>query len=211
MNRMIIAAAMAVCMPVAANAFTINAINDTNDAHAAVDVTDSLVIPGVFTNAPTTVASGVSIAGVARSPFENDDESIDFVSLPAYYSVGVDGSYYPNGTSATLDLGGLATEFSLLWGSPDSYNTLELLLDDVTVLTVIGDLFFIPEFGASFVSIAAEGSAELFNGVRFSSAGNAFEFSSVSLTPIPLPPSLLLLLGALAALGFGSRYKKVTA
>ena len=210
MSRMIIAAAMIVYMPVAANAYTINAINDTNDAHAAVNVANSLVIPGVFTNAPTTFASGISIAGITRSPFENDDESIDFVSLPAYYSVGIDGSYYPNGNSATLDLGGLTTEFSLLWGSPDSYNTLELLLDDVTVLTIPGSLFSIPAFGASFVSIAAESSAEFFNGVRFSSAGNAFEFSNMGVTPIPLPPTLLLLLGALATLGFG-RYKKISA
>lgn len=96
---------------------------------------------------------------------------------------------------------------SLLWGSPDGSNMLELLLGGQVVATFWGadfgwftgsDILRQPGSGAALLRL----SGARFDGVRFSSwaNGGTFEFSNVTTSPVPLPPAALLLLGAVGTL-----------
>jgi hypothetical protein len=58
------------------------------------------------------------------------------------------------------------------------------------------------------VTISADNSTEYFDTVKFFLNGsNAFEFSNITTTPVPLPASGLLLIGGLGALVARSRRK----
>lgn len=133
----------------------------------------------------------------------------DWEKIP-FYAVGPSGKL--NQPAAVLDMGGRFTGFELLWGSVDARNTLRFYLGDTLTATVTGD--DVPEpmndvadatwgWGASLVRI----SGLDFDRVVFTNdpAMNAFEFSNMSATPIPLPMAGWLLLTAVGAVGFAKR------
>lgn len=168
-----------VALPSIASAFTVSAINDYTSALAQVNPIDSLDLPGTWTDAPLTIIPDASVDGVIRSPFEEAGHN-----SAGYYSVGTSEAYSGTNNPAVLQLTNRATNFSLLWGSPDSYNTLELYDGATLVASILGSQFSIPAYQASFVSISA-GAGESFTSAKFYSDGNAFEFSNVSAVPIP--------------------------
>ena len=129
-----------------------------------------------------------SIGGLRLSPWDGSIHEATGV----YTSVNA-------GASATYDFAGLQTGFSLIWGSPDSYN-------DLVVRLITGDTLV-----ASFDGTAAQGPVQvgaalfevgdvLFDRLVLSSGSNAFEFANLTATPVPLPAGGLLLLGALGGL-----------
>lgn len=106
--------------------------------------------------------------------------------------------------SATYSFGATTDDYSFLWGTPDAYNTLELLLGGVVVDSVAGDETGIADFADQatnrFVTVS---STSLFDGVRFNSSGISFEYASIEIAPVPLPAAgglLLLAMGGIAAL-----------
>ena len=211
------AALIAVSGPGIAQAFTVTAENNTDAAHTAALLnglgSNQTELFGWSLAGALEIDPGVSTGGQARSPWERDNQVlIASPSQPSYFSVGVTSFYTANGAgqTATLDLGGDHKAFSLLWGSPDRYNTLELLNNGGVVLEVLGSSFTVPSLGASFVTISA-GIGEVFDAVRFTSTSNAFEWASMSATPVPLPTPVMLLLASLAGLGFLSRKRKMIA
>ena len=115
----------------------------------------------------------------------------------------------PSSASATYNFGGVRSTLSFVWGSPDTYNTVEFLLggnvvDSFTVVGLTLAQLFPARFGttgatATFSNIGRLG---IFDAVRFkSSTYNAFEFASLSAVPIPAAGLLLLTaLGGVAAL-----------
>lgn len=199
-----------VAMPGFASALTVNAVNDYAAALANVTPAESLDLPGVWTAAPLTVAPDASLGGQYRSPYETSG-----LTAPGYYTVGVTNGpgqpYEGTANPAILALDSLSNSFSLLWGSPDRYNTLELYQGASLVGTIQGNQFNIPAREASFVSIFADNANEYFDSVRFfSNDSNAFEFSNVTATPVPLPASGLLLIAGLGALAARARRKSST-
>lgn len=209
------AAALAFCAPSVALAATITTQNDTVMAHALAGNganATTLQAGWSFSPAVTTVAAPASSDPSSRSPWELDNETISTALTPAspgFFTIGINGTNVSS--QAVLDLGGRHTSFSLLWGSPDTYNTLELLLDGALAFAVIPGSTLggpsAPQLGASFVSI----SDTLFNAVRFTSTSNAFEWASMNATAVPIPAPFALLLASLAALGFVSRRRKAMA
>jgi hypothetical protein len=132
----------------------------------------------------------------ARSPWEGT----------AYHATGQYTSISANNT-ATYTPGGLFNQISFVWGSPDTYNTLEIVLSgpggstDTIIPSNTNGL--LPPAGslAKFVIV----SNVVFDTVTFKSGQNAFEFANLALTPVPLPAAGLLLFGALGGLGLMAR------
>lgn len=118
----------------------------------------------------------------------------------------LDGSVYSSITgAASYTFGSLRTKLSLVWGSPDAYNTLSFLLDGVEVGSVNGIELVgccgtnIP---SSLITISGVGQ---FDEVVFTSGAPAFEYANVA--AVPLPAGGLLLLGALGGIAALRRRK----
>jgi hypothetical protein len=143
-----------------------------------------------WTAAPDMVAG--SVGGVYRSPFEGLGAG-QFGRIQ-YWNVG-------GGDTALLNLGWLRGSLSLLWGSPDTYNTLKLINSGTGAFqTIIPALNGTPgTVTTTLVTI----SGFAFDRVEFKSNSPALEFSNVSVASVPVPAAglmLLLALGGLAAL-----------
>jgi hypothetical protein len=134
------------------------------------------------------------ISGVSRSPWENtiyDGSAFTSIDSPP---VG--------GSTATFDFGGPKIGLSLLWGSPDDYNKLDLLdAFDVIVGSITGAGFTPHAIGWDWVNISSDVA---FNKVRLTSTGAAFEVANFLTTgtrevpQVPLPPAIAMFGGALA-------------
>lgn len=175
----------------------------------------------------TVVPPPNSLPGQFRSPFQNFDGSTfpccspDY-SLASYNSVR-------NGT-ATYNFGTAALSLSLLWGSPDTYNTISFYsglngtgaaLGSFTGASLVGDgAHSFPAslgFGHDFVKFVSDVA---FLSVVLSSTNPAFEYSNLTAFDrngdnapvIPLPPAMLLFGSALVGLGLlGRRRRKAAA
>lgn len=224
------AAAALMLAPVGASALSVSAIDATGtwiDANLSTAPAATLAIPAgaqwTTTNTAQNTPGPRVVSGstsVYRSPFDGSTRS----GLPAntpttnwqsiqYFVVGPN----PNDPStAKLEFSVEQTSMSFLWGSPDSYNELRFFSGANFVGTVngsnpgIGGFADIPAsetgVGAAYVTI----SGLAFDEVHFvSSNAQAFEFSNLSFTPIPLPAAAWLLIAGIA--GFGVFRRKATA
>ncbi len=131
----------------------------------------------------------------SRSPWDNTVFEND--PLAQYNSVSA-------GATATYDFARDQRSFSLMWGSPDSYNTLSFLLDGQLVFALSGtNVANPPTPGTGFVNTTITNF--LFDQVIFSSANDAFEYARLATSAVPVPPAALALISALAGLGFVGR------
>ena len=195
MKALLMSAAV-VAFPAMASAVTVSAINDYATALSNVDKTQSLNLPGTWLAAPLTVNPDASVGGQYRSPFQTAGQD-----SAGYWSVGVGSTYGGTANPAVLQLNALSKSISLFWGSPDDYNNLELYKGGSLIGTVNGAQFSNQAIEASFVTISADDFTETFDTVKFYSVGkNAFEFSNLSIAPVPLPASGLLLIGGMGLL-----------
>lgn len=206
LNKFLYRAAVPALLAAALLAPTAEAATVTNlGGVELVDVTKSTnIVGGAFTSAPDIKSANV--IGVTRSPFEN------LVSYGTeYFNLG-------KGESATLVLDGVMSVLSFLWGSPDAYNSVTLMLGSSVVDVLSLDDIPAPVtagLNAFFVEI----SGALFDSVVFDSDSNALEFSNITATStaplsnqvsaVPLPAGGLLLVGAFGGLAMLRRRKSV--
>jgi hypothetical protein len=183
-----------------AGATTISVVsNDTTTLPATDFITDPYSDSGNFILSTTG-----SIPDVQASPWGN--------STSAYSVLNSGGG--PDPSTATYNMAADTTTFSFLWGSPDSYNTVDFYsgADGTGMLegSYTGTSSGIsppatPGSGFDFVSFAATGgtigSVELLD---YSTA--AFEYSDVSATP--LPNALPLFVGGLGLMALLIRRKE---
>jgi len=145
------------------------------------------------------------------SPFANTD----LENKQSYFSVGgSDGENGGQSTVATLNFSDpLQDSFGFLWGSIDSYNSMEFTMGDNSVHTFTGtDIadFLNAEYSLGltanngnydYVALLSFTGFDQYDGLTkivFRSSQSAFEFG---LAPIPLPASVLFLFGGLGGLG----------
>ena len=177
------AACLALGMASAAGAATtVQNIGGPDDVNGALG---TVLNDGTLTGGFTIQNS--SAGGLYRSPFEGTSQSAS-----SYFNVA-------GGSSATYTANGVRNVLQFLWGSPDTYNTLELFLAGMSVGIFHGqdiDPPVVMGLGGAKVRIA-----QMYDTAVFSSATNAFEFSNISAVPLPAGGLLLISgLGGIAAL-----------
>lgn len=162
----------------------------------------------IFSDDPLVTAPG-NVSGVYQSPFNNTP----LLTTQDFFSVGAVGANGGVPSPLTLTLGSPVDSFSILWGSIDSYNTIEFFSGAASLMAFTGT-DIINEFALGGTPVNYEQVALLrftdfgqggLTSVKFSSSQAAFEFA---LAPVPLPASALLLFGALGGLGVISRQRK---
>lgn len=157
------------------------------------------------TPAPVTGGSIVnnSVPGQHTRPFG---------STGNYLSAGpIDGS------PAVLDLSAFSRigSITLLWGSTDQFNTLELLDSSNNVIfSILGSSPLVRDLSAAqpgnvnrvvtftFSDLATQTAVKA---MRFSSSLNAFEVDNVSVRAVPEPSTWLLMILGMLGIGFAMR------
>lgn len=135
------------------------------------------------------------VSGVRRSPWENTD---------------LNGKVYSSITGvASYAFGGLNSIFSLVWGSPDTYNSLAFYKAGIFVWSVTG-ADIVGCCGSNIISKPLVTFADFgqFDRVDFASGSPAFEYANISAT-VPVPAAGVLLMGAFGGLAALRRRKRV--
>ena len=170
-----------------------------------------------------------SYSGIARSPFEGTSvpsRAYDAVTYgggdASYATFGEQFTFPGEGTDRIALLSSFSTpfgtgsgSFTFLYGSPDSYNTLQFLdLAGNVITSFTGSQLTNPNtptgLGYQLTTISAEGFN--YSAVRFETTQNSFEFAAVSAVPLPASaPMFGAALLALGAIGYGVKRKKAAA
>jgi hypothetical protein len=217
-GAIVAAAIVAVC----ASSHSANAVTVTYTQNYA-DYTDSTLPTSSFNPAPVSSINTFLLTGSpgyiaatdtilpdhSLSPFANTHFTGvgDWANL-AYTSVEANGS-------ATYNFGP-ADKLKILWGSPDSYNTLSFYSGlngtGMLLFSITGSSLGIQNHGHDEVDFSMTDGT--FESVVLASSGDGFEFADLQDDPAatPLPAALPLFATGLGAMGlFGWRRKRKAA
>ncbi|MEO8631023.1 MAG: PEP-CTERM sorting domain-containing protein [Betaproteobacteria bacterium] len=114
-----------------------------------------------------------------------------------------EGSTY--GSSTSINFGSPLSYFGFFYGSPDTYNSLQLFKGNSLLATFTGTDFaaLINHFAdgnqslGGYVNIFAQGTSEQFNEIVLKSDGNAFETDNHAVIAVPEPGTYAVLVTGL--------------
>jgi hypothetical protein len=162
-----------------------------------------------------------NVGGTNAAPFLSGNNGQGFGNpFPGNdQSNGQDGSVYVTaggiqGSSATFLLPDYELYFGLLWGSVDTYNTLEFYDNNTLIGSITGsdvNAFANGDQGAAGTFYVNINSTVAFNRVVATSTEHAFEIDNISFNqtiPSPEPITLSLFGAGLAGLGLARRRRK---
>ena len=169
------------------------AVTVTQSATPTTAVANPTTVVDVIGTYSENVSNPGLVPGLRRSPWEG---------------TSLDGSVYSSITGElTYTFDSLHTSFSLVWGSPDSYNSLHFYNGTTWVATILGTSI-VGCCGGNIANSLVTISDLQFDSVRFVSGAPAFEYANIS-AAVPLPAGGLLLLGALGGLAALRRRKTI--
>jgi len=154
-----------------------------------------------------TDALGTWVSGVGYATSDSTGVHV----LPISVGTGNYGFITAEMSGYSLYLDQSATSLGLLWGTIDSYNTIEFWNDGVLVQSFTGSQI------AALAGVVDTGSAvayanfsgAVFDQVRFLTTSNSFEFDNIRVAPTPLPAALGLFGSAIVGMGaFGLRRRR---
>jgi hypothetical protein len=189
------------------------ALLSTTAAHAMPVVITDRVQP-TYTGllaAPTTFSANFRLnfqGSDLSNPVPNSRtpwEEFSGLANTAYYNSVSGGGF------AEYKFGSDRTAFNIMWGSPDSYNSLKFFDDNNLVFTILGNdakITGTPGFAAGLKFVNVHISNLTFDKVRFESSTDAFEYANVA--PVPLPAAALFIGTGLVGL-VGLRRKRARA
>ncbi len=213
MFRRILAAVAVALLPLAASALTVQTVATNDTAWNMVNTSQTVALPNgaTWTSAPLQMPNvwfpQIDPCVSFCSPFDpgifGTNQTIGATPLPGWQQLPFWATWQTPDLSNVnvLSFAGVQKSLSLLWGSFDTGNLLELVLNGVVVGTVAGNQLGLtvgnPGQGAALVNI----SGLQFNEVRFSSSLGGFEYSNLQAAPIPLPLPVAGLVAALGLMG----------
>ncbi len=171
----------------------------------AATVSYSTVLPGVATvnlEASGTTGTAVldenvtgSILNQRSSPWAAANSGIDPNTSTAFYSAirsttGVPATAFFNFTTVMREL-------SFVWGTPGPLNRVELFLNGVSQLLLVGST---PQGATGTLSVLTMISDVRFDKLVFTAGKPALEYANLTVAAVPLPAGGLMLLGALAGI-----------
>lgn len=202
-GKMMLASAMALALPAAANAaVTIASTTPGTDPYSGPTPTFDFESAAPVTGG---IVTDTSLGGVRAQPFG---------STGSYWAVGP-----TDGSPGVMDLSGFGDIFniSFLWGSVDSYNLIEFLDGDNNVLaSFTGSDIFNPANGDQtdpnlnpLVRFdVSGGDVSSLTRLRLSSTSNAFETDNFTINAVPEPATWALMLLGFGAIGYGMRRRR---
>ena len=154
---------------------------------------------GVLAPTSTTGTVGLNVIG---NDYGGSPQSKSPWDTTIYEATGKYNSVY-GGATATYLFSVDQTEFSLMWGSPDDYNTLEFFNDGGSVFSIVGTAVG-PPISFGFVNVSV--TDLVFDKVVFSTQDDSFEYAK--LAPVPIPAAAWLFgSGLLGLIGIARRNK----
>lgn len=161
---------------------------------------NQVTVPADFITTPTMTSGNYTVTSGS-----NNYQSSPFPNQISPYSCLSCGTPAVAGT-ATYDLPVGSTGFSIFWGSPDSYNSIEFF-DGGTLLDTVTGTDLNPPAGSGHNLVDFSFNGQTVTSVVLADNGTqAFEYSDVSLTPIPA--ALPLFMGGLGLIGLLTRRRK---
>jgi hypothetical protein len=185
----------------AAAAALVLTVAGTAGAQAGGTLVNAPIGPLLSLSAPGSCAMSCSLIGFGTIT----GGTIYSASVPnvAAMPVGTVGNFLSAGPAAgnpaLLTFTNAVSSISFLWGSPDSYNTLEVLTTGGNISFTAGGLGIVPVNGNQQFAqnVRFDGlNGNLITGLRFNSTSNAFEVSNFSVlaggSQVPEPATMAL-------------------
>lgn len=183
---------------------------------SAYDLTNTAGLGGgewVTGDAGFLVTPGGSVEDLHRSPFDDSGTAValtNWADLP-YWAIGPGNPEGNDDDAATLEFDGTWTGFSFIWGSVDSYNSIQFFNGATSTLLLTSALLSPTGFPTAVGAIFTTVTDLVFDRIVFKSTDQ--EALEVALfAAVPVPPAIALLGSGLVGLGFlGWRRKRAAA